>query len=68
MLLTGIQHESKPQLGDTGAEEHPGGHPEPQDTPFHEPGLWAPTPPSLKPSFRSNFPINNLPHLTYNYL
>ena len=46
--LTGTQQESKPQPGDTGVGEHwrPSRS---QDTPSHEPGLWAPTLPTMEP-------------------
>ena len=44
MLLTGTQQESKGIL----EQKNIGGHPDPQDTPSHEPGLWAPTLHSLK--------------------
>ena len=48
-----------------------GGHPDPQDIPFHEPGLWAPTLPSLEPPAGHDLTtpfqilsISNQPHLT----
>ena len=40
-----------------------GGHSDPQDSPSHEPGLWAPTFPSLEPpaGHDLSFPFQFLP-------